>query len=132
MVYIYVQTLILSNYIAIPLFFFVVSSLTVTIDPNNITAKIFESVTFVCTATGSGDFLFTWEHDGSVILTSNSTVQQDSLSIDSILPQHQGQYKCTVTASYSSLVMSSDAFVMLNLNGNFYLAFIALIRTLYI
>ena len=93
------------------------SLLKATIDPNNVTAKVFESVTFVCSTTGIGDLSFVWEHDGSVIATSNSTSQQDFLNIDSIMPQHQGQYQCTVISSYSSL--SSYAIATLNLNGNF-------------
>ena len=86
------------------------------IDPNNVTARMFESVTFICYTNESGDKSFTWEHDGLLISTSNSTSQQDSLIISSVLPQHQGQYKCAVKSSYSNL--SSDAFASLNLNGN--------------
>ena len=96
---------------------FLVSPITVTINPNNIAAKVFGSVTFVCHTTVYGNFSFVWEHDGSVISISNSTLPQDSLSIDSVMPQHQGQYKCTVTASYSKLPVNSTAFAMLNLNG---------------
>ena len=90
---------------------------TVTINPNNITAKVFGSVAFTCYTTGFGNLSFVWEHDGSVISTSNSTQQQDSLSIDTVLPQHQGQYRCTVISSHSNL--SSYALAALNLNGNF-------------
>jgi len=96
---------------------FTESVLVVTIDPNNITVKIFESVTLVCNTTGSGELTFVWEHDGSIISTSNSTSQQDSLSINSVIPWHQGQYKCTVRLFYSSL--SSYALASLTLNGNF-------------
>ena len=97
---------------------FSVSPITVTINPNNIAAKVFGSVTFFCHTTVYGNFSFVWEHDGSVIsISTNSTVPQDSLSIDSVMPQHQGQYKCTVTASYSNLSVNSTTFAMLNLNG---------------
>ena len=96
---------------------FLVPPLVVTVDPNNVTAKVFESVTFVCYTAGFGNLSFVWEHDGSVISASNSTVQQNSFTIDSVLPQHQGQYKCTVTSSYSTL--SFFALATLNLNGNF-------------
>ena len=96
-----------------------VSPITATINPNNITAKVFGSVTFVCHTTVYGDFSFVWEHGGSVISISNSTQPRDFLRIDSVMPQHQGQYKCTVTASYSNLSVNSDAFAVLNLNGNF-------------
>ena len=62
----------------------------VTINPNNIIVSLFEPVTFICSAVGHGDLLFVWEHDDSVISTSNSTLhcQQNSLTIDSVLPQH--------------------------------------------
>ena len=89
----------------------------VTINPSNIIVSVFDRVTFVCSAVGHGDLLFVWEHDDSVISTSNSTLQQNSITIDSILPQHQGQYKCTVTSSYSTL--SSYELATLRLNGNF-------------
>ena len=99
-----------------------VSPITVTINPNIITAKVFESVTFVChTTTIYGNFSFVWEHDGLVISISNSTLPQDFLNIDSVMPQHQGQYKCTVTTTFSNLSVNSDAFALLNLNGNFLL-----------
>ena len=111
---------------------FLVSPPTVTIYPNNVTAKIFGSITFVCYTTGFGDFSFVWEHDGSVISASNSTLQQDSLSIDPVLPQHQGQYRCTVMASYTNLSMNSNAFAILNLNGNFLLSYDIIYITLYI
>ena len=110
-----------NNYLQRIIFMLLVSPITVTIDPNIITAKVHGSVTFVCHTTVYGDFSFVWEHDDSVISISNSTLPQDSLSIDSVMPQHQGQYKCTVTASYSNLSVNSDAFAMLNLNGNFLL-----------
>ena len=90
--------------------------LVVTIDPSNITAKIFESVRLVCNTTGSGESTFVWEHDGSIIMTSNSTSQQDSLKINSVMPWHQGQYKCSVRSFYSSL--NSYALATLILNGN--------------
>ena len=111
---------------------FLVSPPTVTIYPNNVTAKILGSVTFICYTTGFGDFSFVWEHDSSVISASNSTLQQDSLSIDPVLPQHQGQYRCTVTASYTNLSTNSDAFTMLNLNGNFLLSYDIIYITLHI
>ena len=101
---------------------FLVPPQIVTVYPNNNAVKVFESVTFVCNTTGFGNLSFVWEHDGSVISTSNSTLQQDSLSIDPVLPQHQGQYRCTVTSSYSNL--SSYALATLNLNGNFILSYL--------
>ena len=96
---------------------FLVPPLVVTIDPDTIIAKVFGSVTFVCYATGFGDLSFVWKHDGSVIATFNSTLQQNSLTIDSVLPQHQGQYECTVTSSHSTL--SSYGLATLRLNGSF-------------
>ena len=96
-------------------FLHAVSPSVVTIVPNNYIANLFENVTFVCSATGLGNFSFVWEHDGSVVSSSRSTQSQYSLSIDSIMPQDQGQYKCTVTSSYSNL--SSDALAILTLNG---------------
>ena len=82
----------------------------VTILPNNVTAKVYDTITFVCSAVGLGDFSFEWE-------TSNLIhTNERSLTIKSVLPQHQGQYKCTVTSSYSNL--SSDAFATLNIKGN--------------
>ena len=107
----------LSKYL---LCFHTVSPPIVTVAPNNYTANLFESVTFVCSAVGLGDFSFVWEHDGSVISASPSqasTLTQYPLSVGPVMPQHQGQYKCTVTSSYSNL-SSDDAFAMLNLNGN--------------
>ena len=95
---------------------FLAPSLVVMIDPNNVTAKMFESVKFICYTNVSGGKSFTWEHHGLLISTSNSTSQQDSLIISSIMPKHQGLYKCTVKSSYSNL--SSDAVASLNLNGN--------------
>ena len=94
-----------------------VSSITVTINPNITTAKVFGNITFVCHSTVHGNFSFVWEHDGLVISISSSTLSQDSLNIDSVMPQHQGQYKCTVTASYSNFSVNSHAFAELNLNG---------------
>ena len=94
----------------------------VTIYPHDFTAKIFDNVTFDCYATEFGEgFSFEWEHNGSVISTSNS------LTISPVLPQHQGQYKCTVTLVYSNFTSKADAFASLNLNGNFmYLAYAAI------
>ena len=97
-------------------YFHVVPPPIVTINPSNIIVSLFEPVTFVCVAVGHGDLLFVWEHDDIVISTSNSTLQQNSLTIDSVLPQHQGQYRCTVTSSYSTL--SSYGLATLRLNGN--------------
>ena len=97
-------------------YFHIVSLPIVTIDPSNVIAKIHENITFVCSAVGLGDFLFVWEHDGEVTLTALSTLQQHFLTIHSVLPQHQGQYKCTVTSSYSNL--TSEAFATLQLIGN--------------
>ena len=74
-----------------------------------------KSITFICHATGAGELSFKWEHDGSVIAISNSSSQQDSFIIDTIMPQHQGQYKCIVTSSYSS--MTAYALATLNING---------------
>ena len=82
----------------------------VTIVPNDVTAKVYGSVTFVCSAVGLGDFSFQWE-SSNLILTN-----ERSLTINSVLPRHQGQYKCTVTSLYSSL--SSDAIAMLHVKGN--------------
>ena len=96
---------------------FLVPPLVVTIEPDTITAKVFGSVTFVCYTTGLGDLSFVWDHDGSAISISNSTLQQYSLIIDSVLPQHQDQYKCTVTSSYSTL--SSYELATLMCNSNF-------------
>ena len=89
----------------------------ITINPSNIIVNVFKPITFVCVAVGHGNLLFVWEHDDSVISASNSTLQQNSLTNDSVLPQHQGQYKCTVTSSYSTL--SSYGLATLRLNGNF-------------
>ena len=88
----------------------------VTVDPNNAITKVFEDVTFVCSAIGLGDMSFVWEYNGSVISSSDSALRQDSLTITSVLPQQQGQYKCTVTSSYSNL--SSHAFATLHTKGN--------------
>ena len=104
------------SYVTTPYVVLLVPPLLVTIDPNNVTTKVFGSVTFVCYSNGFGALSFVWEYDDSVISTFNSTVQQDSLIIDSVLPQHQGQYKCTVTSSHSSL--STFALATLKLNGN--------------
>ena len=96
-----------------------VSSLVVTIDPKNVTTKVFWSVTLTCYTNGFGDLLFVWEHDDSVISTSNSTLQQNSLTIDSVLPQHQGQYKCTVIYTSFYKVLTSHAIATLSLNSKF-------------
>ena len=96
--------------------FHVVSPPIATIDPSNVIAKVHQNVTFVCSAVGLGDFLFVWEHDDEVTLAALSTLQQHSLTIHSVLPQHQGQYKCTVISSYSNL--TSEAFATLQLIGN--------------
>ena len=93
-----------------------VPPLDITVEPNNVTAKVYGSVTFVCYTNGFGDLSFVWEFDDSVISTSNSTLQQNSLTIHSLLPQHQGQYKCIATSPYSN--SSSYAFATLNLKGN--------------
>ena len=101
------------------------SPLIVTIDPSNVIAKVHQNVTFVCSAVGLGGFLFVWEHDGEVISAALSTLQQHSLTIHSVLPQHQGQYKCTVTSSYSNL--TSEAFATLQLIGNLICAILTFI-----
>ena len=100
-------------------YFHIVSPPIVTIDHNNVTAKLHKTVTFVCSAVGLGNFLFVWEHDGEIISAALTAVKQHSLTIHSVLPRHQGQYKCNVTSSYSNL--SSEAFVTLQLIGNLYL-----------
>ena len=82
----------------------------VTINPNNVTIKVFESVTFVCSAIGFGGFLFKWE-------SLNLIQYNSSLTIDSVLPQHQGQYRCTATSLFSNL--SSDAVATLHIKGNY-------------
>ena len=82
----------------------------VTIVPNDVTAKVYGNVTFVCSAIGFGDFSFQWE-SSNLILTN-----ERSLTINSVLPRHQGQYKCIVTSLYSNL--SSDAIAMLHVKGN--------------
>ena len=82
----------------------------VTIVPNDVTAKVFGSVTFVCSAVGFGDLSFQWESSNSIL------TNERSLIINPVLPRHQGQYKCTVTSSYSNL--NSDAFATLHVKGN--------------
>ena len=84
----------------------------VSIIPNNHSVNLYESVAFFCSAIGRGSFSFAWEHNGIVISSS------DSLSIDSVMPQDQGQYKCTVTTTFSNFSINSNASAMLNLNGN--------------
>ena len=96
-------------------YFCIASPPNVTIDPSNAIAKVNEDVPFVCSAVGVGDFLFVWEHDGEVISAALSTRQQNSFTIHSVLPPHQGQYKCIVTSSHSNL--SSEAFATLQLIG---------------
>ena len=93
----------------------IVSPPIVTIDPTNVIAKVHKNITIFCSAIGVGDFLFVWEHDGEVIATAPSALQQHSLTIHSVLPQNQGQYKCIVTSSYSNL--TSEAFATLQLIG---------------
>ena len=107
---------------------YLVSPPYVTIYPCVVTAKIFDNVTFVCYATGFGEsFSYKWEHNGSTISTSSS------LTISPILPQHQGQYKCTVTLAYSNFTSKADGFATLNLNGNFkYIHAIVLLSYMYI
>ena len=87
-----------------------VSPPSVTIAPNNVTAKVYENVTFVCSAVGLGSFSFNWESSNSVY------TNERALTFNPVLPRHQGQYKCTVTSSYSNL--SSNAFAMLHIKGN--------------
>ena len=82
----------------------------VTIVPNDVTAKVYGSVMFVCSAVGLGDLSFQWESSNSVL------TNERSLTINSVLPSHQGQYKCIVTSSYSNL--NSDAFATLHVKGN--------------
>ena len=89
-----------------------VSPPVVTIDPSDITVRIYDEITFVCSAVGFGDFSFQWESSNSVLTNERSR----SLTINSVLPRHQDQYKCTVTSSYSNL--SSNAFATLNIKGN--------------
>ena len=81
----------------------------VTVDPNDVTVKLYDTITFVCSANGLGDFSFKWE--SSNLINTN----ERSLTIDSILPKHQGQYKCIAMSSYSNL--SSDALATLNIRG---------------
>ena len=90
----------------------VVSPPNVTIAPNSVTAKVYGSVTFVCSAVGLGDFLFKWELSNSVL------TNERSLTLNPVLPKQQGQYKCTVTSSYSNL--SSAEFAVLHIKGNLY------------
>ena len=97
------------------LFFHTVSPPIVTITPKSYIANLRRSVEFTCNTMGFGDFSFVWEHDGSVISTSNSSLQHNSIYIDAVLPEHQGQYRCTVTSFFSNL--RSDAFATLTLNG---------------
>ena len=82
----------------------------VTVDPNDVTVKVYDTITFVCSADGFGDFLFKWESSNMV------QTNERSLTIDSVLPKHQGQYKCIATSSFSNL--SSSAFATLNIKGN--------------
>ena len=83
----------------------------VIINPNNFTAKVLGNVKFLCSAFGIGNFSYNWE-------SSNlGHTNERSLTINSVLPQYQGQYKCTATSSYSNL--SSAAFAMLHVKGMF-------------
>ena len=107
-------TLAVNNTISFLYCFLAVSPAIVSITPNNHIANLYESVTLVCSAIGLGNFSFAWEHNGMAI----SSPVADSFRIDSVMPQHQGQYKCTVTTTYSNFSVNSDAFAMLNLNGN--------------
>ena len=102
-------------YIVPLLFCFSVSPPSVTVYPKNITAKIYERVTFVCNTTGYGEFSFSWEHDGVIIAASNSNVLQSYLIVDPVLPQHRGHYKCTVTSLFSNI--TSNAFATLYLGS---------------
>ena len=87
-----------------------VSPPNVTIDPNTITTKLYGTITFTCSAVGFGDFSFEW-------LSPNfDRTYERFLTIDSVLPRHQGQYKCTVTSLYSNL--SSYGLATLNVQGN--------------
>ena len=95
-------------------YFHTVSPPIVTIDPSNVIAKVHQNVTFVCSAVGLGDFLFVWKHDDEVTSAALSTLQHATFPHYSL--QHQGQYKCTVTPSYSNL--TSEAFATLQLVGN--------------
>ena len=99
------------------IFYFSVSPPSITVYPKNTTAKVYENVTFVCYTTGHGDFLFSWEHDGVIISASNSSLLKNHLIIDSVLPQHQGHYKCSVTSLFSNI--TSNASVTLYLNSEF-------------
>ena len=83
----------------------------VTINPNNFIAKVLGSATFLCSAFGIGDFSYKWE-SSNLILTN-----ERSLTISSVLPQSQGQYKCTATSSYSNL--TSEAFAILQVKGTY-------------
>ena len=107
---------------------YLVSPPHVTIYPRDATAKIFDNFTFVCYATGLGEsFSYEWKYNVSTISTSNS------LTISPILPQHQGQYKCTITLTYSNFTSKADGFATLNLNGNFkYIHAIVLLSYMYI
>ena len=87
-----------------------VSPPIVTVVPNSVTAKVYGNVTFVCSAVGLGNFLFKWESSNSVL------TNERSLTLNPVLPHHQGQYKCTVTSSYSNL--SSAVFAALHIKGN--------------
>ena len=82
----------------------------VTIDPNSLTANLYDPIEFICSAVGLGDFSYAWESSSNIVHTN-----ERSLTIDSALPRHQGQYKCTVTSSYSNL--TSEAFATLKLKG---------------
>ena len=91
-------------------FILIVSPPIVTVDPNNVTVKVYDTITFVCSAIGLGDFSFKWE--SSDLVHTNERF----LTINSVLPKHQGQYKCIAMSSYSNL--SSIALATLNIKGN--------------
>ena len=87
-----------------------------TITPNITTAKVFGSVQFNCSATGFGDLSFAWYHNGSLLQTSNNSVES-TLAISRVLPQQQGVYKCTVTLLQKQL--SSDSYTTLDVSGKY-------------
>ena len=88
----------------------------VTITPNITTAKVFGSVQFICSSTGFGDLSFAWYHNGSLLKTSNNSVES-TLTVSRALPQQQGVYKCTVTVLQKQL--SSDSYTTLLINGKY-------------
>ena len=91
----------------------------VSVTPNITTGEVFGSVQFNCSANGFGDLSFAWYHNGSLLQTSNSSVE-NTLTISRVLPQHQGIYKCIVTLIQKQL--TSDSYATLVVNGkNFYI-----------